>query len=275
MEEPKISIVIPSIGRDSLLQTLRSVSEQYSKPYETLVVLNRNSPRFNDQVAHDTNSIFIYTTTGGVSDSRNIGANYATGQWILFLDDDDFLLPTAIASISKIIRNLSPDEISNRILSFQGYLIKQNRISRRYKYCQPSSEFYMRLFPFSWRGLKFGFFMGGIVLPKAICEQFKFPSNLNFREDVAWIISMNQSGILVHTVEIPVVAILRDDHHTIRKESLVSVYRWLRFLSFVKGSLVFRYVIGIGSRNQIYRLLINLNIARRKLKSVLIKRCSN
>ena len=50
----------------------------------------------------DTRIIVIHKENGGLSDARNAGLQLAEGGFVLYLDSDDYLVPTAIESLMKM-----------------------------------------------------------------------------------------------------------------------------------------------------------------------------
>ncbi len=56
-----------------------------------------------DEIAHCDQRIKVYhTPNGGVSHARNLGLKYAEGQFIFWIDADDFLEPNALDSLLQI-----------------------------------------------------------------------------------------------------------------------------------------------------------------------------
>lgn len=103
MEAHKISIAIPTAGRrQGLLQ--RAITSAFigdeSIFTEIIVVANGSAAEHfslpKGILPPDNASIrVIRTGEGNVSHARNLAIAAATGQWLRFLDDDDFLIPEA------------------------------------------------------------------------------------------------------------------------------------------------------------------------------------
>lgn len=97
-----VSIVIPTYktGR-YLTECLTSISDQNTSccSFEIILILNGPKEPYYSEIESVLGSLvnmeaeLIYTSTVGVSNARNIGINRSTGNYILFLDDDDFLSP--------------------------------------------------------------------------------------------------------------------------------------------------------------------------------------
>ena len=93
---PKISVIIPIYNvEDYLARCLDSCTAQTLYDIEILCVDDGSKDR-SAQIARlyaeqDPRFRVIQKENGGVSSARNAGLAVATGQWIMFLDADDFL----------------------------------------------------------------------------------------------------------------------------------------------------------------------------------------
>lgn len=93
-----ISIIIPAYNEEeTLAATLQSCLHQTLQAREIIVIDNGShdatakiATSFGDRIH------YFFTKNEGVSRARNIGAERATGEWLLFLDADDQLLPHAL-----------------------------------------------------------------------------------------------------------------------------------------------------------------------------------
>jgi glycosyltransferase involved in cell wall biosynthesis len=95
---PLVSVVIPTRNRPEMLaEAVASVLAQTFADYEIIVVSNGESAdtrRASRQAA--AGCVFIELDQGNVSAARNAGIEYAKGEWIAFLDDDDLWLPSKL-----------------------------------------------------------------------------------------------------------------------------------------------------------------------------------
>ncbi len=102
---PSISVIVPSMGRDTLERTLDSIFECRYPNIEVIVVFNNCSeskvkdiickyPRI--QGIRYQEKIFPY-------EAKNAGIKQSTGKYITFLDDDDTALPEKFFDLSRIL----------------------------------------------------------------------------------------------------------------------------------------------------------------------------
>jgi glycosyltransferase involved in cell wall biosynthesis len=138
MSEKRFSIIIPTYNRaDLVMETLETVFNQSYPGYEVLVVDNCSTDNTQEllrplaesgrirYIRHDRN----YERAR----SRNTGIKNATGEFVTFLDSDDFLYPDCLKDANQFIRE------NPGILFFQVlYELVNNKRERIYSYSFPS-----------------------------------------------------------------------------------------------------------------------------------------
>lgn len=90
----KLSIIIPyDCYKNYLHDCLESISQQQITDYETLLVVNDENDLDEDLKAYDINMKVISAgLNSNVAKKRNIGINNARGEYIYFIDCDDYLM---------------------------------------------------------------------------------------------------------------------------------------------------------------------------------------
>ncbi|MBO5187618.1 MAG: glycosyltransferase [Prevotella sp.] len=94
--ETKLSIIVPVYKvEDTLDRCVDSITSQHYDRMEIILVDDGspdNCPRLCDKWAgKDCRIKVIHKTNGGLSDARNAGLDIACGEYITFVDSDDFL----------------------------------------------------------------------------------------------------------------------------------------------------------------------------------------
>ena len=90
---PQVSIIIPAYNRSEFLtQAVRSVLSQTMTDFEVLVVDDGSTDdsRAVIENIHDVRLRYFYKQNGGVSSARNFGLARTVGEYVCFLDSDDF-----------------------------------------------------------------------------------------------------------------------------------------------------------------------------------------
>ena len=96
MEDALISVIIPIYKVEQYLQ--RCVDSVLKQSYEKLeiILVDDGSPdgcgAICDKISEkDSRVRVIHKCNGGLSDARNVGMKYATGEYFLFVDSDDYI----------------------------------------------------------------------------------------------------------------------------------------------------------------------------------------
>lgn len=97
---PKVSIVIPTYNRVAYLRwAIESAIAQTFTDHEIIVVDNGSTDE-TYQLVHsldDPRIRYVYQENRGPAGARNTGVRHAKGEYIAFLDDDDYFLPEKLA----------------------------------------------------------------------------------------------------------------------------------------------------------------------------------
>ena len=114
---PAISIIIPMYGVEKYLRRcLDSVLNQTFTDWQAICV-NDGSPDKSGEIAReyaarDERFIVVDKENGGLSDARNVGMQHATGDYILYLDSDDFIHPQTMEISYALAKRDGSDIVS-------------------------------------------------------------------------------------------------------------------------------------------------------------------
>jgi glycosyltransferase involved in cell wall biosynthesis len=116
---PFFSIVIPTYNRANLLgRALKSALGQTFRDFE-IVVVDDGSRDNTFQLVKNFNDNRIqflrHPNNRGVCPARNTGVDQARGEWIIFLDSDDELLPEALNTLA-----MHADQVPNEVARLAG-----------------------------------------------------------------------------------------------------------------------------------------------------------
>lgn len=182
-----ISIIIPTYNRSEMLQRALLSIKTSNKENIEIIVCDDNSINFHReknweiiQEIQKNSSLEIYyienTRTKGVSGARNSAIEHSSGEWLVFLDDDDEFSESYIDFIFEQIKGNNDIDLfwSNVIISrFQN-----NHEVKVKKYFTPQSidELYKDI-------ISIGLGYGVVIKKKAIVECGLFNENLKVAED--------------------------------------------------------------------------------------------
>ena len=131
MSNPKISVIIPVYNAESTLRRcVDSVLAQTFTDFECLLIddgsKDRSGAICDEYAARDSRIRAFHKENGGVSSARNLGLDNATGEWIAFVDSDDWAGEKYLESFSEY---LDADLIISGIQSVNKNEIVANRES--------------------------------------------------------------------------------------------------------------------------------------------------
>ncbi len=109
MNSPMFSVIVPTFNHGHLIgRCIESVLSQTYAAWEMIIVNNYSTDNTNEVVAsyHDPRiHIFNFSNNGVIAASRNHGIRQARGQFIAFLDSDDWWFSDKLARISEYVSN--------------------------------------------------------------------------------------------------------------------------------------------------------------------------
>lgn len=103
----KFSIIIPVYNVERyLVQCLESIISQSIQDYEVILVddgSTDSSPSICDNYANRSNKFrVLHKKNEGVSVARNIGLSIASGEYVCFVDSDDWLEPNYLSTLDNV-----------------------------------------------------------------------------------------------------------------------------------------------------------------------------
>ena len=114
MRQEKLSIIVPVYNVEKYIN--RCLSSIVNQTYENLdiIIIDDGSPDncgsiCDEYAAKDSRIKVIHKCNEGVSIARNIGINNATGQWITFVDSDDWIEADYYENIFDTIKDRDVD----------------------------------------------------------------------------------------------------------------------------------------------------------------------
>lgn len=101
---PKISVIVPVYKVESYLdRCVESILAQTFEDFELILVDDGspdNCPALCDAWAEKDSRIkVIHKENGGLSDARNVGFEASAGEWITFIDSDDYVHPAMLQAL--------------------------------------------------------------------------------------------------------------------------------------------------------------------------------
>ena len=192
----KISIIIPVYnGEEYILNCINNILQQTYNNIE-IIVVNDGSTDSTKEVLkgidkRDNRIKIINKENTGVSDSRNVGINVSTGDYIAFLDSDDKLVKNAI---EELVKNLNENFVDVILFGFSvigdkkrkndtellNALKEKNNDNLKYELISSMISTNKNLFGYAWRALYSRSFL--------ITNDINFPVNIKISEDYMFLL---------------------------------------------------------------------------------------
>ncbi len=98
----KISVIIPAYNAAKWLPAAVASIRAQTRPADEVLIVDDGSTDGTELLCREfaPEVRYVRRINGGLAAARNTGVTATTGDWLLFLDADDVLLPDALASLS-------------------------------------------------------------------------------------------------------------------------------------------------------------------------------
>ncbi len=181
-----VSIIIPTYNYGIYLSTaIQSCLNQTYKPIEIIIIDDGSTDetkevvkKFGDRI------IYFYQKNNGVSAARNKGLELAKGDYLAFLDSDDYLLDHSIEIKLDILTKYPDIGIvfsSTYSKTSGGDELRYNRRFKKFPKPVISDHFYedllLRKIPFE---------PSAHLIRSSLAKRFRFPTNLSNGEDLVF-----------------------------------------------------------------------------------------
>ncbi len=177
-----ISVIIPTYKPSEYFgMTLKSIAEQTFQDFELLIVLNGCNEPYKSRIEEllsrlGLKAVLIQTDTPGVSNARNVGIERSNGDYLCFIDDDDYISETYLEEMWKS-RVQDGVTVSNVIMFDGAEMMPDNHFSNTYKSLKnsqnPSLTSVRRLLNSPW----------GKLYPRDVIADTRFSTRLKIGED--------------------------------------------------------------------------------------------
>lgn len=123
MKMPLVSIIIPIFKVEKYInECVDSVLKQTYTNLEVILV-DDGSPDScplicDEYLSKDKRIRVVHKKNGGLSSARNSGLEIATGEYIMFIDSDDFIKTTMVSSLLEIALKYDLDIVGSSILKY-------------------------------------------------------------------------------------------------------------------------------------------------------------
>ena len=210
----EVSIIVPCYKRqEKLARALASIKSACCLPHEIILVDDcAEGSGFEVGRPYGVRYFLKAGIDQGLSTSRNIGLKLARGRYVLFLDDDDFLLPQAIDLLHNAITKGHSFAFGNHVLLFS-----ERRVATNLKALTHEDLLVSNQIP-----------VGSYLIEKSIIKS-PFDHRLKSHEDWDFILGNIDWNRTVH-VDQAVVVIDKTENKTTSHQAIRRKHFWMDFL---------------------------------------------
>lgn len=236
MNKPLVSIIVPCYNQAQYLdEALQSVFDQ-TYPYWECIVINDGSTDNTEEIAEnwiarDSRFIYWYQENRGLSSARNTGLNCSTGDYIQFLDADDFLHNFKIKESLDQVKQVNADLIISNYVSFTNDTTKT--IPPRYKLQEYYFNFESVVFKWDY---EFVIPIHCAMFEAKYFENFRFPTFLKAKEDWVMWITIFKNKPTTSFINKPY-ALYRDHQNSMTKDVKQMEVNYIKSLLYLKNIL--------------------------------------
>lgn len=237
MTKPLVSIIIPCYNQAQYLpETLQSVLDQTYTNWECIIV-NDGSPDTTDEIAQewlakDSRYKYIYQENKGVSSARNLGLEYALGEFIQFLDSDDII---HYQKLELSLAELNNSDFNSMSLVVSHFRFFTEDISDATDlYCNLSYDLLnYRSILFNWDYV-FSIPIHCGLFSISLFKDFQFSTELKAKEDWLMWLHFFAKDIEIHFIDLRL-AFYRSHLESVTKDHKISEAHTIKVLKFIKN----------------------------------------
>ena len=194
MEKNKYSIIVPVYNCEECIEKcIKSIINQEYRNIELILVNDGSNDKYEiickKYADEDSRIIYIEQINSGVSTARNSGIEIASGNYITFIDADDYIEKTMIKKINRKIETEQCD-----ILKY-GYIKEAKIFKKKYKFSIEQnkkiikSDYKQKIIPYIFKTFDLSN-VWNAVYKKELFSGVRFDKNLKYGEDFKFMIEI-------------------------------------------------------------------------------------
>ena len=264
MKFKKVSIIVPVYNAEkSIKKCIESILAQTYKKIELILVDDGSPDRSGDicdMYKKEPCVKVIHTQNKGVSHARNIGLNYATGDYITFCDSDDFY---EMHFVEKMIQSAVK---RNSDITICGYYLEEKNQFTSSVVSKARKVDKNELIEHCSIDNEFGGFCWNKLYKAEIIGENKFPEDMDIMEDTYFLFAIIPKAQCIYYLAEPLYYYCDNENSSVRDISnLYSSNNTVKYIDAWEKILT-DFKINVTSRNYIYVSMVKfaINFRRRE-----------
>lgn len=187
---PSVSVVIPVYNSQDYLPKCLDSLLSYQEDFLEILLINDGSTDSSLKICENyvknySNIILINKQNGGVSESRNIGTQRATGEYICYMDSDDWLAPSILYDMYHFAERYDCDVVQCEFYyANKDYLLFDRRTKK--KYPNPVVLSKDQAMTYLVKNRIVSNFVWGKLYKKRLAQNHSFRYDVSMGEDYFW-----------------------------------------------------------------------------------------
>ncbi len=200
--QPLVSIIIPVYNLEQYIQN--NIDNLLSQTYENIELIyvddgsgDSSAQIINAAAEKDNRVKYFYKENGGVSSARNLGIDKANGEYIMYVDGDDFIHRQAVEILMNAIDGTDYDIICSNACKVHSIaeIGKENK-----NFLSPS------IMPVSWyfderNECVLGKSIWAKIYKKQSVSGLRFPESFTNSEDFYYLVEVFNSGVKIGYID--------------------------------------------------------------------------
>ncbi|MDY2911540.1 MAG: glycosyltransferase family 2 protein [Agathobacter sp.] len=216
----KISVVVPVYNSQDFLE--KCVDSVLNQTYQILEVILVDDGSTDDSAAmcdkyqkRDSRVKVFHVKNGGVSKARNVGLQNATGQWVTFVDNDDYIELDMYDKMIKAAEETRADIVTCGLLTNDTPMYLKHKEQKLYTVEEAIAE----CIADEKGSTMYGSVCNKLIKRSLLEGKLKFVSELQMAEDMLFTLScMKRAKIIVHCP-------FCGYHYVVREDSMIHKFR--------------------------------------------------
>jgi alpha-1,6-rhamnosyltransferase len=220
----RITVIMPCYnGEEWVADAIESVLNQDCPDFEVILVddgSTDSTPEIVQRYGDDRRFKVLRKSNGGVGSARNLGMDHCTGEYFLFLDADDELLP---GCLSNMVERL--DAHPEAVATFGRFLIYDEGTGKRFPVNNMFPPPDLDVPGFVEFMLKYGMYyrLDAVAYRMSAVKDLRFDTKMTLGQDFKFILEMATRG--QHVAHEQYCSVLRRGHDSITRLRSNFTYR--------------------------------------------------
>lgn len=155
MKKRKISVIVPIYNVEKyLVKCIESIINQDYKNLEIILIddgsIDSSGTIVDKYKRQDKRIIAIHQSNKGLSNTRNVGIKKATGDYISFIDGDDYLDRDYYSTLINHIKNQDMIVFGYKQVNYEGKCLSENKLKHadfsKFRFVSACTKMYKRSF---------------------------------------------------------------------------------------------------------------------------------